>query len=652
MCGLTGFMTRSGLTQAAGTQLLATMADAITHRGPDDFGAWVDEQAGVGFAHRRLAILDLSAAGHQPMRSPSGRYMLAFNGEIYNHLELRDRVCEQIGQIQWRGHSDTETLLTCIEAWGLDATLQLCIGMFAIAVWDHAEQRLSLARDRLGEKPLYYGWQGQGESRVFLFGSELKALRRHPAFEAPVDRQSITLLMRHNYVPAPKTIFEGIYKLAAASILMVEADGSQSERQYWSGIEVARSGLATPFAGSASESVEQLDSLLQDAVGKQMAADVPLGAFLSGGIDSSTIVALMQKQSARPIKTFTIGFDETQFNEAEHAAAVAKHLGTEHTELYVSPQQALDVIPRLGHIYDEPFADSSQIPTFLLSEMTRQHVTVSLSGDAGDELFCGYNRYTAFAKTYSKLSRVPSPIRHLGAKAIRAVPPGQWDSLTRQILPMLPKRLRMANIGDKLHKAAGILAATTPGQYYLGLISHTMAPEDLVENGQEPPTLARTADDALSGIPDIERMMLLDMLTYLPDDILVKVDRAAMSNSLETRVPFLDHRVVEFAWSLPLNYKLRDGQGKWALRQVLYKYVPRELIERPKTGFGIPLAEWLRGPLKDWAESLLDEKQLRQQGYFRVAAVRQKWEEHLSGQRNWGYQLWDILMFQNWLDAQ
>lgn len=652
MCGLTGFLSRSLTDTGSAIQLLATMADAIAHRGPDDFGAWVDEVAGIGLAHRRLSIVDLSAAGHQPMSSSSERYVLVFNGEIYNHLDLRTEICSASSPIQWRGHSDTETLLAGIELWGLEETLKRAIGMFAIALWDQAERRLFLARDRLGEKPLYYGWQGQGDNRAFLFGSELKALRRHPVFNAAVDRQSVTLLMRHNYVPAPLTIYQGIHKLEPATILSVGADGSHLQTQYWSGVDVAREGIAAPFRGTETEAVNSLEALLRDAVRKQMAADVPLGAFLSGGIDSSTIVALMQSQSDRPVKTFTIGFSEAGFNEAEHAAAVAKHLGTEHTELYVSPSQALDVIPGLGSIYDEPFADSSQIPTVLLSRMTREHVTVSLSGDAGDELFCGYNRYTAFAQTYEKLSLIPEAVRRIGAGAITSISPATWDALARPFLPTLPAKLRVSNVGDKLHKAAGILGSRSPGEYYLGLISHTMSPADLVEDGREPETLARTSDKALAGVPDIERMMLLDMLTYLPDDILVKVDRAAMSASLETRVPLLDHRVVEFAWRLPLAYKLREEQSKWALRQVLYKYVPRELIERPKVGFGIPLAEWLRGPLRSWAEALLDESLLRQQGFFRVAAVRQKWEEHLSGRRNWSYQLWDVLMFQNWLEVQ
>jgi len=558
----------------------------------------------------------------------------------------------QSSGLRWRGHSDTETLLAGFTAWGIRATLERCIGMFAIAVWDRGERVLTLGRDRLGEKPLYYGWQGQGDAACFLFGSELSALKAHPAFAAGIDRDALCLLMRHNYIPAPHSIYQGIHKLPPGQLLTVSlARREPVLDQYWSLPAVAEAGVARPFVGTDVQAVDELEALLKHAVCQQMVADVPLGAFLSGGIDSSTVVALMQAQSSRPVKTFTIGFDEEGYNEAVHAKAVARHLGTDHTELYVTPQQALDVIPRLPQLYCEPFSDSSQVPTFLVSQLARQHVTVSLSGDAGDELFAGYNRYVFTRNLWGKLSRLPRSLRTVGAAGIRALSPSVWNSLAKPIQPLLPASLRMANVGDKLHKGAGVMGARVIDELYLKLVTH-WEPEGLVLGGHEPLTHLRGNPLPLAGLDAVQRMMALDAITYLPGDILVKTDRAAMGVSLEGRVPFLDHRVVEFAWALPQHLKLRDGVGKWALRQVLYRHVPRELVERPKMGFGIPIDAWLRGPLRDWAESLLDESCLRQGGYFNPAPIRQKWTEHLSGQRNWQYHLWDVLMFQAWLRAQ
>ena len=717
MCGLAGFLGGGPWSRAdAAPPLLRRMGDAIATRGPDGFGVWHDA-AGIGLAHRRLAVLELSEAGHQPMVSACGRYVIAFNGEIYNHLALRKeldrhaslamtgggesvatnsaRHCEeaeptrqssaalaeqpppldrhgpaalampeeddrsaaaqptrQSSGLRWRGHSDTETLLAGFTAWGIRATLQRCVGMFAIAVWDRAERVLTLGRDRLGEKPLYYGWQGQGDGACFLFGSELSALKAHPAFAAGIDRDALCLLMRHNYIPAPHSIYQGIHKLPPGHLLTVSlARREPMLEAYWSLPAVAEAGVARPFAGTDAQAVDELEALLKDAVRQQMVADVPLGAFLSGGIDSSTVVALMQSQASRPVKTFTIGFDEEGYNEAVHAKAVARHLGTDHTELYVTPRQALDVIPRLPQLYSEPFSDSSQIPTFLVSQLARQHVTVSLSGDAGDELFCGYTRYTLARDLWRRVARLPRGVRTLGAAGIRMLPAAGWNAMLRPATPLLPGSLRRANVGDKLHKGAALLSATKVDELYLKLITH-WEPEGLVLGGHEPLTHLRGNPLPLAGLDAVQRMMALDAITYLPGDILVKTDRAAMGVSLEGRVPFLDHRVVEFAWALPQHLKLRDGVGKWALRQVLYRHVPRELVERPKMGFGVPIDSWLRGPLRDWAESLLDETRLRQDGYFNPAPIRQKWTEHLSGRRNWQYHLWDVLMFQAWLRAQ
>jgi len=650
MCGFTGYLAANpGFTAYEAPQVLQHMANAIEHRGPDSDGYWADPAAGIGLAHRRLAIVDLSPAGAQPMASASGRYVLAFNGEVYNHMRLREALTHE-GKMAavWRGHSDTETLLAGFEAWGIEGTLQRAVGMFAVALWDKVDRVLTLARDRLGEKPLYYGWQGQGSAAAFLFGSELSALRRHPAFTAEVNRDALALYMRHNCIGGEHSIYRGIHKLAPGHLLSVSQSRPDPVLQtWWSGAEVAARGVAQPFAGSPEQAVGALETLLRDAVAQQMMADVPLGAFLSGGIDSSTVVALMQAQSSRPVRTFSIGFHEEGYNEAEHAKAVAQHLRTDHTELYVTPEQALAVIPRLPTLYSEPFADSSQIPTFLVSQLARQHVTVSLSGDAGDELFCGYTRYQMTARLWGKVSRLPRPLRLAAAGLIRSLPTGVWDKLGGLLLASLGAR-----VGDKLHKGAALLGSRSVADLYRGMVSHWADPASVLLGAREPATVLAGAAPDLPGLSDVERMMALDMLSYLPDDILAKVDRAAMGVSLETRVPFLDHRIVEFAWSLPLDYKLRNGVTKWPLRQVLYRHVPKELIERPKMGFGVPIDHWLRGSLRDWAESLLSESRLAQEGFFNPAPIRQKWAEHLSGQRNWQYHLWDVLMFQAWLEAQ
>jgi asparagine synthase (glutamine-hydrolysing) len=651
MCGFAGFLGYGRFSSNDRPDLLEKMGCALAHRGPDDAGIWTDVDSGIGLVHRRLSIVDLSPAGHQPMVSASGRYVIAFNGEIYNHQDLRTELVKvgagTTAVSAWRGHSDTETLLAGFDAWGIERTLQHCVGMFAFAVWDKQARELVLARDRLGEKPLYYGVQ----NGVLLFGSELKALKTHPSFVGEIDRAAIALQMRHNYVPAPYSIYQGIRKLPAGSVLRLQAGVTPAApTPYWSLCEAIASSRNQPFTGSDTDAVNALEARLLAAVALQMQADVPLGAFLSGGVDSSTIVALMQAQSARPVKTFTIGFDEAGYNEAVHAKVVARHLGTEHTELYVAPQQALEVIPRLPALYDEPFSDSSQIPTFLVSQMTRQHVTVSLSGDGGDELFGGYSRYRRAAGIWQKLSLLPNFAKAGLAGTIRSLSVTGWNRMAAPFLLMMPVRTR--NVGDKAHKFAALLEQDDRCSFYRGFMSHWANPGDIVLQGDEPPNYFNSGESAAGISGYFESMMLSDTLNYLPDDILVKVDRAAMGVSLETRVPLLDHRVVEFAWRLPLHMKVRNGQGKWVLRQVLDKYVPRELIERPKMGFGVPIDSWLRGPLRDWAESLLDESRLRSEGFFNPGPIRKKWAEHLSGQRNWQYHLWDVLMFQAWLEEQ
>ncbi len=587
--------------------------------------------------------------GHQPMLSASGRYVVAYNGEIYNFHHLQKEL-EQQG-FQFHGHSDTEALLAAVEAWGVERALRRFVGMFAFALWDRRERTLYLARDRLGEKPLYYGWQGKS----FLFASELKALRQHPGWMGEINRDALALYMRHNYVPAPWSIYQGIYKLVPGTLLKIPADCSPGHlpnpEPYWSAIEIVERGIADPFMGNAGEAVDALESLLRETLADKMISDVPLGAFLSGGYDSTLVVALMQSLSAQPVKTFSIGFHEEGYNEAHHAKAVAGHLGTDHTELYVTPEEAMAVIPRLPHLYDEPFADSSQIPTFLVSQLARQQVTVSLSGDGGDELFGGYNRYAQGRQIVDRLQRLPGPARLLVARGLRMLPPSAWNRVFQVLGPVLPRRLRVPLPGDKLHKLAGVLGRGGDRALYKGLVSHWNEPEKVVLGGRELPT-ALTDPKRQARLDDFtDYMMFTDLVSYLPDDILVKVDRAAMGVSLETRVPLLDHRVVEFAWRLPRRLKVRDGQGKWILRQVLYRYVPREIMDRPKMGFGVPIDHWLRGPLRDWADSLLDEGRLRREGWFDPAPIRRKWQEHLSGERNWAYHLWDVLMFQAWLEA-
>ena len=640
MCGIAGFIDSSHEGDAAWIRQTAlAMADSIIHRGPDDGDTWSDVQAGLGLGYRRLAVIDLSPAGRQPMVSHCQRFVTVYNGEVYNAPELR----EELDNIRFRGHSDTEVVLEACAAWGVEAAVRRLNGMFAFAIWDRQERKLSLVRDRLGIKPLYWG----AFDKLFLFGSELKAIKKHPGWTQQVDRTALAVFMQHRYIPSPRSIYRGIHKLEPGHILTLKTGREPENRVYWSISDTIEQGRSISLQSPEHEAVNMLDSLLGDAVGRRMVADVPVGAFLSGGIDSATVVALMQKSGAQAARTFTIGFDDSSYNEARHASAVAKHLGSDHTELYVGSNQARDVIPNLPAIYDEPFADSSQIPTFLVSRMTRQHVTVALSGDGGDELFAGYNRY----QTAELLRRWTKPfkgsLRKNMASALTSLSPAAWNNL----LGFLSRRKNGTRPGHKLHHLAAILDAG-PDNIYRKLISEWNDPVALVAGAGDPDgILWAAAREGLLTNP-IEQLQYLDTINYLPDDILTKVDRASMAVSLEARTPLLDHRVVEFAWRLPMHYKIRGKDRKWLLRQVLYKYVPRQLMERRKTGFKIPVGDWLGGPLRDWAETLLAEKRLADDGFLNPLMVRERWNAHLSGHSNWTGSLWNVLMFQAWLDAQ
>jgi asparagine synthase (glutamine-hydrolysing) len=640
MCGIAGLW-ENRRTSEHPMEILSRMGTSLTHRGPDDSGLFHDEIVGLGMAFRRLSILDISPQGHQPMSSASGRHVIVFNGEVYNFEEIRT----ELGAHNWRGHSDTEVMLEAIERWGVEPAVLRFVGMFAFAVWDRLERKLYLVRDRLGIKPLYYGLAGS----TFVFASELKAIRQHPDFDAEIDRDALALYMRHNYVPSPHCIYKGLRKLQPGCLLMLDSSANTPViHRYWSGEEVARRGRQSPLQVSDTEAVEELHQLLLRAVSLRMIADVPLGAFLSGGVDSSTVVALMQAQSQRPVKTFTIGFHEGGYDEAGNARKIAKHLRTDHTEIYLTSKDAQDVVPMLPSMYDEPFSDSSQIPTFLVSKLARRDVTVSLSGDGGDELFGGYNRYLLTRQIWNFVEFLPKSIRHLAAFSLRAISARWIDDGFRILAPLLPGSLRHGARTGKAHRLANLLLLDGPEDLYYRSLSLWDKPSEIVVGSNEPGTVRECIAEASKGASIEEAMMLTDLLQYLPDDILTKVDRASMAVSLEARVPLLDHRVVEFAWRLPLNLKIRAKTTKFILRQVLFKYVPSELIERPKMGFGVPIDHWLRGPLRDWAESLLCEKSLLDHGLLKSACIQEKWREHLSGRRDWQYLLWNVLVFQNW----
>jgi asparagine synthase (glutamine-hydrolysing) len=645
MCGIAGYFTLPrSRTSAQMTAEVSRMTNAIVKRGPDDGGAWVDAERGIALGHRRLSILDLSPLGHQPMTGADGRYVLVFNGEIYNFQKLRAEL-ELMGHA-WRGHSDTEVMLAAFQQWGVGEATKRFNGMFAFALWDRQERALHLGRDRLGEKPLYYGWAGD----TFVFASELKAVRAFPGFTAGINRDAICSQLRYSYVPDPLCIYEGFYKLPPASLLTVKTPAEKPVPEtYWSLRQVIERGVDNPFTGTETEAVDTFEALLKEAVGMRMVADVPLGAFLSGGVDSSLIVAMMQAQSARPVRTFTIGFDVPEYNEAEFAKAVAAHLRTDHTEMYVTGQDALDTIPLLPGLYDEPFSDYSQIPTYLVCKMAREHVTVVLSGDAGDELFGGYERYFVGRNLWEKFAWMPPMMKRASAGAMTLLPPQVLNSIGGLARPVLPKRLRHVPFGDKLHKLAEVVAAPGMETLYLNLMSHWKQPEQVVIGGQDPQT-SITDRRGWPRVTDFtHRMMHLDMENYLPGDILTKVDRAAMGVSLEGRIPLLDTNLIEFAWRVPFSMKVREGKGKWLMRETLYRHVPKALIDRPKRGFGVPMEHWLRDELRDWAEELLSEARLKREGYFHPEPIRQKWKEHLAGTRNWHFYLWDVLMFQAWL---
>jgi asparagine synthase (glutamine-hydrolysing) len=639
MCGIAGFIADPAHRQFFDRmeEVARAMDLSLEHRGPDDHDIWLDRDAGVALVHRRLSIVDLSAAGHQPMHSADGCYVIVYNGEVYSHAEIRAEI-EATGH-RFRGHSDTEVILESVARVGVRSTIDRLIGMFALAIWDRQTRTLTLVRDRLGIKPVYWAKIGG----LFMFGSELKALRVHPGWTPRIRSDAVASFLRHNYIPAPHTIYHDVYKLEPGTILTLPFGGKPKIEKFWDARQVALDGIQHPFDEDDTTLTDRLESLLVDAVGRRMIADVPLGAFLSGGIDSSIVVALMRVANTDAVKTFSIGFEQANFNEAPHAAAIARHLGTEHTELMVTPRQALDVVPRLADMFDEPFADSSQIPTYLVSAMTREHVTVALSGDGGDELFSGYNRYQLTKRFWQTLSIVPAVLRNAFASGLTSLSPERWDRLAR----ILPASLAPPQAGDKIFKIASVLKLGNADDLYRRLISH-WTPSQIAPT--VPETRSLLWDETVrKDFPDLlDRMQFLDLVTYLPDDILTKVDRASMAVALEARVPLLDHRVVELAWRLPHRVKMRRGTTKWLLRQVLYRHVPRELIERPKMGFGVPLGDWLRGPLREWAEALLCETRLRETEFLDGKIIRRYWTEHLSGQRNWQYLLWDVLMFEAW----
>lgn len=646
MCGVAGFLfTHRETDDPRG--VVSRMAESLRHRGPDDGGSWVDEAAGVALGHRRLAIIDLSADGRQPMISRGERYVLSYNGEIYNFIELRDELARE--GVRFKGRSDTEVLLSAVETWGLEEAVRRFVGMFAFALWDRTEKTLHLARDRMGEKPIYYGWCGKS----FLFGSELKSLRAHPDWEGEISADALAAYMKLRCVPAPHSIYRGIHKLPPATILSLRASDKPEllaePRVYWSAQDAVRRASTEREALTDDEALDQLEEVLKRSIRQMLRADTPLGAFLSGGVDSSTVAALMKEESGAPVRTFSIGFHEKGYDEALHAREMARYLETEHTQFYAGPREALEVIPRLPRLYDEPFADPSQIPTHLLCALTRDHVTVALSGDGGDELFGGYNRYFWAPGVSRWNSRLPERLRARITKTLTS----RYPTLARfyeKISPLLPRRYRVEMAGEKLLKLADLFGAASLDEVYERLRAHGDASVCLPGNQNVEKSFA--TESAPRYLHPAERMMFRDMVEYLPDDILVKVDRAGMGASLEVRAPYLDHRVVEFVWGLPLRHKLRDGGGKWILKRLLSRYAPDSLIQRPKMGFAVPIGEWLRGPLKDWAEDLLSESRLRGEGYFHTKPIRRMWEQHASGARDWQYSLWGILMFQSWLDEQ
>ena len=645
MCGIVGFIDPRGVDDKGAVELVRAMGKRIEQRGPDASGEWCDSEAGIVLGHRRLSINDLSPAGAQPMTSACGRYVIVLNGEIYNFHELRETL-EQRGH-RFRGHSDTEIALGAITEYGVVGALKRFVGMYAFGLWDAEEKALWLARDRVGEKPLYYGQFGA----IFGFASDINALRAHPQWEAEIDSDAIGLMMQHLYIPAPRSIYKNIHKLPAAHVLRIDLDaGLQigTPESYWSIFDLALSPGSRTIPTDPLAATDALDKILRETIRNKMISDVPLGAFLSGGIDSSTVVALMQSQSSTPVQTFSIGFSEKEFDEAQEAKKVASHLRTDHTELYVTPDEARSVIPGLPALYSEPFADSSQIPTYLVSKLARSQVTVALSGDGGDELFGGYNRYRYAESAWKSQQRWPLTMRRALGTLAGFLSPAMIDSGARAIRPLLPPQLRYKQFGNRINKLATVVGVDDPIALYRLLISMWQRPSQVVLKATDVMMLQRYSD-VLSKMPEFaEQMMLADFLTYLPDDILTKVDRASMGVSLEVRVPFLDHRVIDFAWRTPLSLKVTGGETKWLLKQVLYRYVPAAMVDRPKMGFGVPIDEWLRGPLRTWGNDLLDEQRLQSDGYLDHTEVRRVWGEHVDGKADWGSLLWPVLMFQSW----
>ena len=654
MCGFAGFISNNLSNNQDRHKILKMMGKSLLHRGPDQSGEFNYLKCGLSLVHQRLSILDTSKNGRQPMISPSGRFVIVFNGEIYNYKEIKSEIQKsELNVYDWNSDSDTEVLLRSIEICGLEKTLTKIVGMFSFVLVDLEKNELVLARDRIGEKPLYYGCQ----KGSFIFGSELKALKMHSDFENIIDRNSIALQLRFSSIPAPFSIYKGIKKLIPGSFIKFSFSNKNFKLEdiplptkYWKLSNIITEGKRKVFLGTDKEAVNQLDQLLNNSIQQQMLSDVPLGAFLSGGIDSSSIVAIMQAQSDMPIKTFTIGTDDQSYNEAKHAKSIAKYLQTDHTELYVSAQDAINTIPLLPKVYDEPFSDFSQIPTLLLSELAKKQVTVSLSGDAGDELFGGYNRYVGVNNWWPRINLIPYRLRMFLSSKMLAITPMTWEGFEELSSKLISKHTPVGGLSNKMQKVGSVLGVKDESELYNHFVSNWSSPEEIVLKSAEPiiPNIANEVnfDDIVS------KMMAMDTMQYLPDDILVKLDRASMGVSLETRVPFLDHRIIQFAWTLPLSMKIRSGQGKWILRQLLNNYVPNKLTARPKTGFNLPIDKWLRGPLKDWAEELLDETRLIREGYLNPIPIRQKWDEHISGKYNWQHQLWDILMFQSWLKEQ
>ena len=645
MCGIAGIVSEQSVPNLE--RNVNNMIEVLQNRGPDDFGVWTGCEHKVSIGHRRLSILDASIAGHQPMISPSGRFVIVFNGEIYNHSDLRKRLNSHDNNILWKGHSDTETLLSCFDNLGVVETLKSTVGMFAFALWDIKKQKLILSVDRFGEKPLYYGYH----AGMLVFASELKAIRTLPGFSVNIDLDALSIYLRKLCVPKPKCILNDFVKMPAGSWIEISFESIKKKifpkpKQYWSALEQAMIGEKDLLVfESEKEAVDQLDFLLKQSIRGQMLSDVPVGAFLSGGIDSSTIAAVMQSESNSPIETFSIGFNEMGYNEAQYANQVAKHLKTNHTEVYLDSKDALSIIPNLPEIYDEPFADSSQIPTFLLSKITKRKVTVALSGDGGDEIFGGYNRYFIAGGLWKQMALLPTPVRNIISSSIHSISPSSWDRIYSLIKSLIPKNRRIELIGDKLYKSASILTCDNESKLYDRLTQLSYPPDFVLGERY----INKFDIKSYTSQNPVAQMMILDTLGYLSDDILTKVDRAAMANSLESRMPLLDHRIFEFAWKLPHNYKIRNGTGKWLLRQLLYRYVPKNLVERPKMGFGIPVDDWLRGPLKEWSGDLLATSRLKEEGYFNTKYVQKMWDEHQAKKRNWGSNLWAVLMFEAWL---